>query len=231
MSLFYQKEISSDFITLNFDNAKHAIQVLRKQINDPISITNGEGLLLNCTIVELTKKNCIVKVIDSNFHQATQKQIHLGIAFTKNIARIEWLLEKCTEIGIQHIWPLITERTEKHYFKKERLEKIISSAICQSQQYYLPYLHDSVSLTNLFEQQLPNQKYIAHCIPNQEKISLKSETSNANASLILIGPEGDFTKNEIDLCIQRGCLAVSLGNNRLRTETAGIVAVTLLNDL
>jgi 16S rRNA (uracil1498-N3)-methyltransferase len=154
----------------------------------------------------------------------------LGIAFTKNNSRNEWLLEKAMEMGIEQIYPIITDRTEKDKLKMERLQGILISAMLQSQQCYLPQLHDSIKLKALLQQSTTTaQRFIAHCIDTEERKSYITHLQPGKDTLMLIGPEGDFTPAEINLCLEAGLEPVSLGQNRLRTETAGLYACTIFN--
>jgi 16S rRNA (uracil1498-N3)-methyltransferase len=231
MQLFYQTHITESVFKLNEDNARHVAQVLRMQVGEQILLTNGQGL---CNIVQLSevgKKNVIVNIVKSTQYPIPEKQISLGIAFTKNNSRMEWLLEKITEIGIAHIHPIITQRSEHNKTNLDRFNKILIAAICQSKQYFLPQLHQPIALNKLVSNSMFNHKFIAHCIPDATKNVLQHYVPFKENAIILIGPEGDFTQQEIDLCIENNYAPVSLGNTRLRTETAGLVGVTLLNNL
>jgi 16S rRNA (uracil1498-N3)-methyltransferase len=207
--------------------AKHAMQVLRLNKGQIIELTNGNGVLANASIVEASKKNCAV-VINSLETKNTEKfNIHIAISPTKNNARLEWFLEKATEVGVAEITPLICNRTEKQNLKTERLEQIIISALLQSKNLFLPKLNPTITFNNFLQQtQLPNSNYlIAHCLPqNKNNISQYKH----NNTVILIGPEGDFSPEEIDQALQNKYQAVAIGNSRLRTETAGLAAAIAL---
>ncbi len=227
---FYEPFSDISHLHLSETSAHHALHVLRMKVGDPLNVTNGKGDLAVCRIVHTTKRECSIEVVElrtSNIEPRTSN-LHIAIAFTKNPARIEWFLEKVTEIGIQTITPLITKRSEKIHFKKERFEKIMVSAMLQSQQTYLPILQEAILLEDVLKG--PEElKCIAHCEEDQERTHLKEVITSQKDTLILIGPEGDFTEEEIHLCLQQQCLPVSLGTNRLRTETAGLFACVVFN--
>lgn len=207
--------------------SKHCVQVLRMQENDHLIITNGKGYSFEAKIIQPHKKNTQVQIIKEIYQPKNLACCTIAISPIKNASRWEWFLEKATEIAIDNIIPIITERTEKIYNKIERQQNILISAMLQSQQAWLPRLSEPILFKDLFQQKLPQQRFIAHCIKD-EKQSLQKQINYDKNSLVLIGPEGDFTPNEIELAIQHQCVPVSLGDNRLRTETAGIVAATLL---
>ncbi len=232
MSIPYFYEPFSDFshIALSENSVHHALNVLRMKPGSELNVTNGRGDSARCRIIGTSKKECHIEVLDS--HSSSNKQqaskLHIAISFTKNPARIEWFLEKATEIGIQMITPLITKRSEKIHFKKERFEKIMISAMLQSQQTFLPVLNEATLLEEVIKG--PELlKCIAHCEEDKDRIQLKDCIEAQKDTLILIGPEGDFTPEEIHLCLQHQCKPVSLGRNRLRTETAGLFACVVFN--
>ncbi len=237
LPFFYKEDIdvSSADIMLDEATSKHIVQVLRMQHGEQLQLTNGKGDLFTAEITDNNRKKCTVKVIKTSNEQRATANISIAISLIKNSSRFEWFLEKAAEIGVSEIIPLICERTEKTAFKFERMKSILVSAMLQSQQCWLPVLHEPVPFDKLWQcsKTLPKlddyqQKFIAHCI-NEEKRNL-AEMINENLSLkiVLIGPEGDFTAAEIDLALQHHFIAVTLGDTRLRTETAGIVAATLL---
>lgn len=215
---------------LNEDTAKHVVQVLRMQVNSVFCLTDGKGTTANVSVTDIGKKKCSVKVISVTFHKERINRLHLGIAFTKNTARNEWLLEKATELGVSSIIPLMTQRTERERIKAERWRNILVSALIQSQQYYLPLFHEPTHLETLLENlgSLP-QKLIAHCIAEMPRVPLARQMKPGMETLLLIGPEGDFTKEEADLCMQHACVGVQMGSQRLRTETAAITACAFFN--
>lgn len=213
-------------LTLNEIESKHCVRVLRKKNGDSINITNGEGKLIIVEITDAHQKHCSFKIISEEETKKNAPNLHIAIAPTKNIDRFEFFLEKVTEIGISEITPLLCFHSERKNIKLERLEKIITSACKQSKNFHFPLLNDLTSLKDL---NLANntQKLVAHCTDSE-----KSHLKNYNftkPTLILIGPEGDFSKEEIDWAIDNGFQPISLGESRLRTETAGIVACTIAN--
>jgi 16S rRNA (uracil1498-N3)-methyltransferase len=230
LPFFYEKFNDTDHISFSETSSHHALHVLRMKVGDELLITNGEGSLAKCKISHATKKECNVELIQSITSKPENRKpkLHIAISFTKNPARIEWFLEKATEIGIHSITPLITKRSEKIYIKRERFEKILISAMLQSQQSYLPKLNDASTLESVLQGN-EELKFIAHCVEEAERNNLKDSLANPKNSIILIGPEGDFTKDEIHLCLQHNCKTVSLGSNRLRTETAGLFACVVFN--
>jgi len=218
-------------IVLDEDTSRHVVQVLRKKEGEKLNLTDGKGHLIAAEITDDHKKHCTVKVIDSQFTTHNSRKTAIAISLLKNTSRFEWFLEKATEIGVSEIIPLICERTEKQKFRYERMKGICISAMLQSQQSWLPILHQPKQFNHLAMEQLNYEiKFIAHCEESIAKQNL-STFKSLNHSMILIGPEGDFTKQEIDLALQNNFTAVSLGETRLRTETAGIVAVTLLSHI
>ena len=166
----------------------------------------------------------VVGLEEKVVHPAPQKKMILGISLLKNTARFEWMLEKVTEIGITEIIPLLAERTERQHFREERFQQILVSACLQSGQHHFPILHQPLKFASLFNADLPPAKFIAHCMEGN-KPQLKGQSSD---SILLIGPEGDFTAEELAIAVQNNFEPVSLGESRLRTETAGIVGAVLL---
>jgi 16S rRNA (uracil1498-N3)-methyltransferase len=230
LPFFYINEYntSQKEIVLDEDTSRHVVQVLRMKEGVKLNLTDGKGNLITAEITDAHKKHCAVKIIDSRSTSHISQKITIAISLLKNTNRFEWFLEKATEIGISEIIPLICERTEKQKFRYDRMKGICISAMLQSQQSWLPVLHEPKQFSLLAIEQFDNQqKFIAHCEETSQKNSL-STFQSVNASTILIGPEGDFTKQEIDLALQNNFIQVSLGETRLRSETAGVVAAALL---
>ena len=225
MQLFYSPDIKPNNTQYSFskEESKHIIRVLRKKENDVLNITDGKGYLYEVTISIADQKNCIVNINNVKKVDAQNYKLHIAIAPTKMNDRMEWFLEKATEIGIHEITPIICDNSERKIIKKERLEKIIHSAMKQSLQMHLPILNDSTSFKEFMQQKLSGQLFIAHCEEGNKK-TLQESINKATEYTILIGPEGDFSTKEIKNAISNGYIPVSLGNTRLRTETAGIVA-------
>ena len=196
-----------------------------------LNLTDGNGNLLSTEIVHDHKKHCQVKVNASRFTPHDSRKISMGISLLKTSARFEWFLEKATEIGINEIIPLICDTTEKQKFREDLMNNILVSAMLQSQQCWLPVLHKPIDYEIIFRQEEvihASQKFIAHCIQDQKRNLTDLVNETLPSQIILIGPEGDFTAEEIQLAIQNHFDAVSLGDTRLRAETAGVVAATIL---
>jgi len=224
---FYQQElIASGAFILNEETSKHCIQVLRMKAGETLHLTDGKGGLCKAIITNEHKRNCEVNIIDSTFQEHKGRKVSIGISLLKNANRLEWFLEKATELGITEIIPLLCQRTEKQQFRFDRMNQILISAMLQSQQTWLPILHEPTKLEEVINSSVHSQKLIAHC-EEGTKQSI-NELKIANEVQMLIGPEGDFSPAEINLALQKGYSPTSLGSTRLRTETAGIVAATLL---
>ena len=234
LPFFYKSDIdvAATAVVLDEDTSKHIVQVLRMQNGEQLQLTDGKGTIFTCEITDNNRKKCSVEVIKTINYQPSTVNISIAISLIKNSSRFEWFLEKAIEIGVSEIVPLICTRTEKQNFKAERLQTILISAMLQSQQCWLPEMGEPVKYKNFIETADVAQKFIAHCEDEINKVQLSSQLLNpSTAKLILIGPEGDFTKDEIELALQNNFTPVSLGNTRLRTETAGVVAATLLCQL
>ncbi len=224
-------------IVLDEDTSRHIIQVLRMKTGEQLNLTDGKGNLLNCFIVEAHKKHCSLQLDTISTLQQGIRKVSVAISLIKNTNRFEWFLEKATEIGVSEIIPLICERTEKEKFRFDRLQGICISAMLQSQQTWLPKLQEPRSFKELKDWKAENGlNFIAHCVEgNRQKLTHSHIPESAQLvpdlyreSLICIGPEGDFTGEEIALALNNNFIPVSLGETRLRTETAGVVAATLL---
>jgi len=235
LPFFYINEYdtSQKQIVLDEDTSKHIVQVLRMKKEERINLTDGKGNLLTAGIIDDHKKHCTVEIIDSRLTIHDSRKITIAISLLKNSSRFEWFLEKATEIGIHEIVPLICKRTEKQKFREDRLQNILVSAMLQSQQCWLPVLHKPIDYELIFRQEdviHTSQKFIAHCIEEERRNLADLVNETLSSQLILIGPEGDFTSEEVQLAIQSHFDAVSLGETRLRAETAGIVAATILKN-
>ena len=225
MQLFYNPDIKAGDTTFTFDKeeSRHIVKVLRKKEGDTIHISNGAGYLFTSEVLFANEKKCEVKITDSTYHESMPYSLHLAVAPTKMNDRYEWFLEKATEIGISEITPIICEHSERTAFKGDRFEKIIQSAMKQSLQYHMPKLNEPVPYTNFVKAQRDGQLFIAHCEETEKRL-LKNALEPKKQVTILIGPEGDFSTKEIALALQQNYIPVSLGNTRLRTETAAVVA-------
>lgn len=225
MQLFYNPDISEQNNTFCFpkDESRHIIKVLRKKTGDTLHITNGKGYVFTAEIIIADQKNCIVNIINSEFKKPTDYKLHLAVAPTKMNDRYEWFLEKATEIGITSITPIYCDHSERKKLKLDRFEKILQSAMKQSLHLYLPILNEPILFKDYINQDFSGDLFIAHC-EETNKRSLKNEIKPNSETTILIGPEGDFSVNEIETAIKNKFIPVTLGNTRLRTETAAIVA-------
>ncbi len=224
---FYQEGVGAKgSIVLNEETSKHCIQVLRMKVGEPLHLTDGKGLLHKAIIVDANKRHCGVKISESTFFEKKGRNVSIGISLLKNANRLEWFLEKATEMGVSEIIPLLCDRTERQHFRFDRMQNILISAMLQSQQTWLPVLHQPTEAESVINASIYTQKLIAHCEDANKQTIAEMELSNDVR--ILIGPEGDFSPKEIEMALQNGYLPTSLGNTRLRTETAGMVAVALL---
>ncbi|WP_298513280.1 16S rRNA (uracil(1498)-N(3))-methyltransferase [uncultured Kordia sp.] len=235
MQLFYSPDITPEtsHYTFSKEESKHIVRVLRKREDDILHITNGKGYIFSAKIMLADQKNCIVEVTSFEFQKAKNYKLHLAVAPTKMNDRYEWFLEKATEIGIDTITPIICDRSERKVIKAERFEKIIQSATKQSLTAYFPKLKPAISFSNFISTHKNEQLFIAHCEEDQKQ-SLKTALELQKDVTILIGPEGDFSEKEIALALQNNYVPVTLGETRLRTETAAIVAchsVVFLNEV
>jgi 16S rRNA (uracil1498-N3)-methyltransferase len=232
LPFFYHKQLSTTHTAFNLteETSKHCVQVLRMQEGEQLHLTNGQGLKALVQIVSAHKKNTLVKIISSTQQEAPLQQNTVAISLVKNNARFEWFVEKATELGIYQIVPLLCKRTERQVFKYERIEGIIISAMLQSQQVWLPILQQPVQYTTFIKITTQKNKFIAHCI-DANKNELQNVLQKNTAQVILIGPEGDFDTTEIEQALQHNYTPVALGNTRLRTETAGVVAATIMQVL
>ncbi|MDR1092226.1 MAG: 16S rRNA (uracil(1498)-N(3))-methyltransferase [Prevotella sp.] len=222
-TIFYTPDILTD-PELPLEEAQHCIKVLRKKEGDEILLADGNGNFYDAAILQANPKHCIVNIIRS-ISRGKNRNFNIQIAFapTKNMDRVEWFAEKATEIGIDHFFPILCQYSERKEIKLQRIEKILVSAMKQSQKAYLPQLDEMQSFSQFVKQEFNGQKFIAHCYP-QEKPILKEVYKKGTNALILIGPEGDFSEKEVEEAIRSGFQPVSLGESRLRTETAALAA-------
>ena len=228
MQLFYSNSITPNENEFHFDKqeSKHIVKVLRKSLGDSISITDGLGRLYKGQIINDSPTLCTVAIREIALTAPLAYHLHIAIAPTKSNDRFEWFLEKATEIGISEITPIICDHSERKTYKTPRGNKIIQSAMKQSLKTHLPILNDQIPFLELLNKAQHYQPYIAHC-QNAEKIKIhqiKADLKPNSKILILIGPEGDFSKKELNLALEHGFKALSLGENRLRTETAALLS-------
>ena len=225
MQLFYNPNITENDSIFSFDKdeSRHIVKVLRKKVGDQLHITNGKGWLFKAEMTMAEIKSCSVSIISSSLQPKRNYNLHLAVAPTKMNDRYEWFLEKATEIGVEIITPIICDHSERKVIKLERYEKIVQNAMKQSLQCYLPTLNAPVSFHEFIKQEFEGLQFIAHCEETNKK-SLKSQLRAQTNCTILIGPEGDFSTNEIELALKQNFTPVTLGETRLRTETAAIAA-------
>ena len=231
MQLFYNANIKESDKQFTFDKteSRHIVRSLRKKEGDQLFLTDGKGILFVAEIVLANDKKCLVTILSADKkNKSWNYHLHIAIAPTKNIDRLEWFLEKATEIGIDEITPLLCDRSERKTIKTERLERIIESAMKQSLKFHLPKLNPLTKLSDFIRQDFNSNLYIAHCLPNK-KHTLKSVLKPKHNTTILIGPEGDFSTSEIENAIQQNFKPITLGKSRLRTETAGVVATQMVS--
>lgn len=232
MILFYATIIEGNLAILQDEEAHHCVQVLRKRMGDRITCMDGVGWFYETEIIAIEKKTCTLQILNqwkdpnqSNF------QIHIAIAPTKNIERLEWFLEKATELGVDRVTPLLCEHSERKQIRQDRLEKILLSAAKQSLKATLPKLDALTSFSDcIHSQEESKQKFIAY-IGDESNQHLKNAYQPGTSAIILIGPEGDFSSKEIQIALQNSFVGVSLGKSRLRTETAGIAACHIIKIL
>jgi 16S rRNA (uracil1498-N3)-methyltransferase len=231
MQLFYNPEITKDTTQITFDKieSKHIVRVLRKKERDILHITNGFGYLFEAKITIASDKKCMAEITSvEEKPKPWQYYLHIAIAPTKLNDRTEWFLEKATEIGIDEITPIICSNSERRYIKLDRFEKIIQSAMKQSLKFTLPKINEPVKFIDFINQDFDGNICIAHC-EDQQKNTLKSVVNPSEKTTILIGPEGDFSSVEIKKALDKEFIPISLGESRLRTETAGLVAVNIVS--
>lgn len=235
MQLFYHPEVSEGDKEVIFakDESRHIFKVLRKKEGDQLYLTNGKGWLFTTKLIAASQNKCTAKITSSEQEPPPPYHLHMAVAPTKMNDRYEWFLEKATEIGVHEITPVICDHSERKLVKLNRFERVLQSALKQSLQTRFPILNEAVSFSDFIKQEQKGQKFIAHCEDAEKKNLLSKRIQKQSAATILIGPEGDFSPQEIQLALAQDWEAVSLGSSRLRTETAAIVAchtAALLNE-
>lgn len=233
MDLFFSRDIEKDIIMLAEEESKHAVKVMRAMTGDEIFVTDGNGRHFRTSVADGKSKKCVLKIIEElQPYPKPPYHLHIAIAPTKNHDRLEWFVEKATEIGISEITPLACHHSEREKVHPERLERIIIAAMKQSCRFWLPKLNKLVSFDDFIRHDHSCQKFIAYCTKQERKYLHNIYTPGSNA-LILIGPEGDFSPEEIKLALVQNFQAISLGENRYRTETAALMAchtIVLMNE-
>ena len=227
-SFFFEENLpNSSQFTLSEDTSRHIAQVLRMKNGDKLLITNGQGKILSAEIINTDKRKTEVKVLDQKLISPGEHKITIAISLIKNTNRFEWFIEKATEIGVSTVIPMICKRTEKNHFRAERIKSIAISAMLQSGQAWLPQISSPLKMDEIIKDESYSQKFIAHCM-EEEKKNLNEVVEKNASRMILIGPEGDFTEEEISQAMRQNFVPVALAETRLRTETAGLVAAVLL---
>jgi 16S rRNA (uracil1498-N3)-methyltransferase len=232
MHVFYTPDISSDDYVLNEEESRHCIKVLRLGVGAQVSLIDGKGGLYSAEIIAETRKNVHLKILQTirGYHQRPH-YLHIAVAPTKNIDRLEWFLEKATEIGIEEITPIICDRSERKIVKEDRLNKVITAAVKQSLQAYHPILNPQTSFEDFLQLENDSVRMIAHCLENAPKQYISQVALPKQKYTILIGPEGDFSPREIEMALNKGYKPLTLGDTRLRTETAALAACFEVNYL
>lgn len=229
LPFFYEENIplnSNSSFTLSEETSKHCAQVLRMKAGEQLLLTNGIGAMVTAAIVQPDKRSTSVQSITAIQVPKPVRQITIAMSLLKNASRFEWFLEKVTEIGITQIIPMLCTRTERQHFRQDRMKNIVISAMLQSQQAWLPVLQEPASFDKVITEASQTSKLIAHCLETSKQSI--TQVTLYDDILMLIGPEGDFTPEEINDCLNHGFTPVTLGATRLRTETAGITAAVLL---
>ncbi len=229
MHLFFAPDLSASEFYLPDEETHHFIHVLRFSQGKQIEVTDGNGTRALCEAIQVSKKQVLLNVLEKEIFPVPARKLHVAIAPTKNIDRFEWFVEKATELGIAEITPIICRHSERKTLKLERIQKLVVSAARQSQHYYFPIVNEECSFEKLLESQKGKgaANFIAHCVESQKQEA--RDLSSIPSALVLIGPEGDFSPEEIEKALSMGFKALSLGNSRLRTETAGLKAVAAFN--
>ena len=226
MHIFYQPQLQDGLLELSEEETRHAVRVLRLKLNDQIQVIDGKGVSVTAEITEISKRSCSFQILEKSIEEVPILP-KIAIAPTKSIDRFEWFLEKAVEIGVSEICPILCSNSERRVLKLERSEKILLAAMKQSQRNWLPKLHELTSVET-FIQNADSPLMIAHCRESQ-KVGLSNKLQTD--SWIMIGPEGDFTLEEIEVALKKGASQLDLGKSRLRTETAGIFALSVMNYL
>ena len=230
MNYFYHPLLDNSVRQFSFtpEESRHIVKVLRRKAGDRLHITNGKGYLFQAEILEADPARCMGRILETEKKHPKMYELHMAVAPTKKTDRFEWFLEKATEIGVNEITPIICDHSERKTLQMERMHKVVQEAMKQSLRTYLPKLNDPVPFSEFMAREQHLLKFIAHC-QEDEKMDLKRRVAADKDVVILIGPEGDFSPAEIDMACDRGFVPVSLGESRLRTETAALVACTTIN--
>lgn len=229
MQLFYLDNIESNICTLNEEESKHCVRVLRLDVGNELYLTDGKGTMCRCIILDANAKRCSVEVVERHTDYGKHPfHLHVAIAPTKNPSRMEWFVEKAVELGIDEITPLVCDHSERNVLKTERIERIAVSAMKQSLKAFMPIVNSPTPVDNVIAMPFDGQRFIGHCIDG-ERTPLCDVYKRGSNALILIGPEGDFSNREVQLALNGGFVPVTLGQWRLRTETAALSVTAFFN--
>lgn len=226
MQLFFNEFVDENSTEIAFDKeeSKHIVKVLRKRLGDVLLVTNGKGVLFEAQIQSDNEKKCVARILKNTFQPKRPYYLHMVVAPTKMNERYEWFLEKATEIGVDEITPIVCEHSERTIVKIERFEKVVLSAMKQSLQCHKPIVNQSITFSEFIKKEIQGQKLIAYCQDKRQDLATELLDSEHKIITILIGPEGDFSLSEIKKAFEKGFVPISLGETRLRTETAALVA-------
>ncbi|KQN34628.1 16S rRNA methyltransferase [Pedobacter sp. Leaf41] len=232
MHIFYTPDITHNTYTLNEEESKHCVRVLRLSVGTVVNLVDGRGGFYTAEIISDNPKKVSLSIlkVETEFHKRNH-YLHIAVAPTKNIDRMEWFLEKATELGIDEVTPIITDRSERRIVKEDRLNKVITSAVKQSIKAYHPKLNETISYSAFLNLPFEGNKLIAHCLDEDDKKYISELVAPHQKYLILIGPEGDFSPEEVNLALNKGFKPLTLGDNRLRTETAALSVCFEINYL
>ncbi len=228
MRLFYQPHVGSGADYLDPEESRHCVKVLRLKQGDPIHVIDGSGWLYSGNLTRVDARKCFFNVVEKHFEQPKDYHIHIAIAPTKNLDRLEWFVEKSVEIGIDRISPILCRQSERRTLKTDRLKRKAVSAMKQSLKFRMPEISELLPFEHILNDTGNVEKFIAH-VDNLPRRHLINTAKSSGQYLVLIGPEGDFSREEIETATSQGFEPVSLGESRLRTETAGIAACHVLN--
>ena len=229
MQLFFTEDIESDICALSEEESKHCVKVLRMGVGDELYVTDGGGTLCRCHIIDAHPKSCTVEVVERlRDYGRRPYRLHIAVAPTKNSARMEWFVEKAVEMGVDEITPIVCDHSERCTLKSERLDKIVVSAMKQSLKALKPVTNGPTAVRELLQRPFDGQKFIAYC-DGDNRTPLHSAYKPGSNALILIGPEGDFSPEEVQMALAEGFIPVTLGESRLRTETAAMAATAFFN--
>jgi len=227
MHLFYAPELNAAEFSLPEEETHHLIHVLRLSQGEKVEVTDGRGTLAVCEVAQLSKKSAVLQTLTIEHLPQPARRLQMAIAPTKNMDRMEWFVEKATEIGVSRITPLLCKHSERKVLNTDRLRKLVIAAAKQSRQFWFPTLDELCPFDAFIHQENSGIKYIAHCHPGPK--APLSSIAKEDVVTILIGPEGDFNMAEVEMAMKKGFHSISLGESRLRTETAALVAVVAFN--